>query len=297
MSARSPDPRTDAGPDPGPDHPHAAGAGPDRYAVFGHPVAHSLSPRIHAAFAAQCGQAIDYTAIEAPLDGFAATARAFFAGGGRGANVTLPFKAQAFELAQRVDDHARRAGAANTLRAEPDGTLAAFNTDGPGLLRDLVVNHRCALAGARVLMVGAGGAAAGVLGPLLDARPAALRVVNRDARRAADLAARWQGAGDVQGGGLETAAGEYDLVLNASAAGHAGTVPALPGVRFAPDALAYDLGYGAAARAFLDWARAAGAPRRSDGLGMLVEQAAEAFLIWRGVLPETGPVLAALRAD
>lgn len=284
------------GSDQRPGRGQSAAAGPDRYAVFGHPVAHSLSPRIHAAFAAQCGQALRYTAIEAPVDGFAATARAFFAAGGRGANVTLPFKAQALALADHADANARRAGAANTLRAEADGTLSAFNTDGLGLLRDLAVNLGCALAGARVLMVGAGGAAAGVLGPLLEAAPASVRIVNRDAQRAVALTARWQPAGAVSGGGLDEAGGEYDLVLNASAAGHAGTVPALTGVRFAPNALAYDLSYGAAAQAFLTWARAAGAPRRSDGLGMLVEQAAQAFFIWRGVVPETGPVLAALRA-
>lgn len=264
---------------------------PDRYAVFGHPVAHSLSPRIHAAFAAQTGQKLTYTAIEAPLDDFAGTLRAFVAGGGRGANVTLPFKAQALALAHHADGAAAQAGAANTLRVEADGTLGAFNTDGAGLLRDLTHNLRFALRGARVLVVGAGGAAAGVLGPLVQAGPGSVRVINRTPARAAQLAARF----GVAGAGLDGAAGEYDLVLNASAAGHAAQAVDLPGVRLASGALAYDLSYGAAARPFLAWAGAQGVARVSDGLGMLVEQAALAFALWRGVAPDSAPVLLALR--
>lgn len=272
-------------------------SGPERYAVFGHPVGHSLSPRIHAAFAAQLGEAIEYTAIEPPRDGFAAAVRAFFAAGGRGANVTLPFKAQAFALADHYDEHAAAAQAANTLRREPDGSIGAFNTDGPGLLRDLEHNLGLALAGSRVLVVGAGGAAAGVVGPLLGARPARLEVVNRTPQRARELATRFAASGPITAVGLDAAEGVYELVINASAAGHAAHAPALPGVRFAPQGAAYDLSYGAAAQPFLAWAQAAGAARTHDGLGMLVEQAAEAYRIWRGRLPRTGPVLAALRAD
>jgi shikimate dehydrogenase len=269
-------------------------SGPDRYAVFGHPVGHSLSPRIHGAFAAQLGETIGYAAIEAPRDGFALALRAFFAAGGHGANVTLPFKAEAFALADRRDPLAEQAGAANTLRREADGALGAFNTDGIGLVRDLV---RLGLApeGRRVLLVGAGGAAAGVLGPLLAAGPASVHVVNRTPERAAALVARFAIASGLTSGGVDTAAGIYDLVVNATAAGHQRDTPGLPDVRFAVRGGAYDLSYGPAAMPFLGWARGAGAGRVADGLGMLVEQAAEAYFIWRGRRPDTAPVLAALR--
>ena len=267
----------------------------DRYAVFGHPVKHSQSPRIHAAFAAETRQAMSYEAIEAPLDGFDATLRAFIAGGGRGGNVTVPFKEQAFALADSCDDLARQARAVNTLRVEPDGRLTGFNTDGVGLLRDLTQNLRVPLRGQRVLLMGAGGAAAGVIGPLLAAGVAELVIANRTAPRAAALAARFAGQGHVHAVEFTAPGAGFDVVLNATAAGLGGQAPAVSGDVFGPQAVAYDLVYGPAAAPFLTLARQAGITTCHDGLGMLVEQAAEAFWLWRGVRPATAPVIAALR--
>ena len=267
----------------------------DRYAVFGHPVGHSKSPRIHAAFAAQTGQALTYEAIEAPLDGFATALSAFVAGGGRGGNVTVPFKEEAFRLADACDELAAQAQAVNTLRVEADGCLAGFNTDGVGLLRDLTQNLRVGLRGRRVLLVGAGGAAAGVIGPLLDAGVAELVIANRTAPRADALAARFAARGSIHAAPLSAPGAGFDVVLNATAAGLGGQAPAVPPGVFSSGAVAYDLVYGPAAQAFLSLARQAGVTACHDGLGMLVEQAAEAFWLWRGVRPATGPVIAALR--
>lgn len=268
----------------------------DRYAVIGNPVAHSKSPWIHAEFARATGQHIEYGRIEAPLDAFARTVAAFRAAGGRGCNVTLPFKAEAFSLATDPTPRACAARAANTLRFDGE-KLLADNTDGAGLVNDLERNLRRPLAGQRVLLMGAGGAAQGVIGPLLDARPAALVVANRTADKARALAARFEGVNcGAQGGGYAELAGtSFDLLVNATSAGLSDQMPALPGGVFAPGALAYDMVYGRDTP-FLRAARTAGADA-SDGLGMLVEQAAEAFFFWRGLRPETGAVLAALRAD
>ena len=267
----------------------------DRYAVIGNPVAHSRSPWIHAEFARATGQYIDYGRIEAPLDAFARTVAAFRAAGGRGCNVTLPFKAEAFALATDPTPRARAARAANTLRFDGDGMdggVAADNTDGAGLVNDLVRNLRRPLAGRRVLLMGAGGAAQGVIGPLLEAKPATLVVANRTAPRALELAARFEG---VTGGSYAELAGKsFDLLVNATSAGLSDQMPPLPRGVFAPGALAYDMVYGRDTP-FLAAARAAGAAT-ADGLGMLVEQAAESFFFWRGVRPETRAVLAALRA-
>ena len=280
---------------------------PDRYAVIGHPVAHSRSPAIHAAFAQQTGQALVYERVLAPLDGFAASVRAFAEDAqhpGRGCNVTVPFKFEAWQLAGRHTERARLAGAANTLRfdggAQPAGWLAD-NTDGVGLLRDIEHNAGSTLAGRRVLLVGAGGAAAGVLGPLLAARPAKLVLANRSMGKAEALADSHATWAQQHGAALATATlqapGEgYDLVINASASSLQGAASPVPAGVLGPGALAVDLMYGAAAAPFLAWARAHGAQAR-DGLGMLVEQAAEAFELWRGVRPLTAPVLQALRAE
>jgi shikimate dehydrogenase len=264
----------------------------DRYAVIGNPVAHSKSPWIHAEFARATGQAIEYLRIEAPLDGFARTVAAFRASGGRGANVTVPFKEQAFALSTRLSERARAAGAVNTLRFDGDAGVFGDNTDGAGLLTDLETNLGFAIARKRVLLAGAGGAAQGVIGPLIAAGAAALAIANRTAARARALAARFPPA---RGGGYEEFAGErFDLVINATSAGLAGAMPALAAGVFAPGVLAYEMVYGRDTP-FLAAARAAGA-RTADGLGMLVEQAAESFLVWRGVRPPTAAVLAALRA-
>jgi len=271
----------------------------DRYAVVGNPVAHSRSPAIHAAFARQTGEAVDYGRILCPLDGFEAAVRGFAASGGRGCNVTVPFKFEAPRLAAQCSPRALLAAAANTLRFDTGGWFAD-NTDGIGLVRDIEHNAGVPLAGRRVLLVGAGGAAAGVLGPLLAARPAEVVVANRNVDKALALVARhaaWAQAHGVRLGaaGLTAPGTGFDVLLNASASSLQGEAsPVHPDV-LATGALALDLMYGAAAAPFLAWARAAGASAR-DGLGMLVEQAAESFFIWRGVRPNTAPVLHELRA-
>ena len=267
----------------------------DHYCVFGNPVGHSKSPAIHAAFAAQCGQDLRYEAILAPADGFAASVRRFVAAGGRGANVTVPFKEEAFRLANRLTARAELAGAVNTLLFEGREILGD-NTDGAGLLRDLAVNLAFPTRGKRVLLLGAGGAARGVVGPLLDARPAALVIANRNATRARDLAQRFAAVASPLGCGYPDLADcRFDLVINATSASLAGALPPLPPGIFAPDSLAYDMMYGDRETPFLAFARALGVSRLADGLGMLVEQAAEAFELWRGVRPDSVPVMAMLR--
>ncbi len=272
----------------------------DRYAVIGNPVAHSKSPQIHAMFAEQTGQDIDYVRLLAPLDGFAATVSEFFSAGGRGANVTVPFKLQAHDLAHQVTQRAKDARAANLLKHE-DGRIVADNTDGAGLLRDLEANLGVMLEGKRVLLMGAGGAAQGVLIPLLQARPTILAIANRTVDKALRLAENLRHHPDgvqtvVSGQGFADLAGQhFDVVINATASSLADDVPPLPAKIFAPGAFAYDMMYGKGLTAFLAYAQAHGAERVADGLGMLVEQAAESFLIWRGIRPQTAPVIAALR--
>jgi shikimate dehydrogenase len=271
----------------------------DRYAVLGNPVAHSQSPFIHAEFARQTGERLVYERVLAPMDGFETTVRAFAAAGGRGCNVTVPFKFEAPALAAHCSERARLAGAANVLRFDAEGWFAD-NTDGIGLVRDIEDGAGRALAGRRVLLVGAGGAGAGVLGPLLQACPAAVVLANRRVERARDLAARHVTLAiaqrvDLQACSLPDPAGVFDVVINASASSLAGAAVPVDPARLAPGALAVDLMYGPAAAPFLAWAQAHGGVSR-DGLGMLVEQAAEAFFIWRGIRPRTAPVLAALRA-
>lgn len=264
---------------------------PDRYAVIGHPVAHSKSPWIHAQFARATREDIAYAAIDAPPAGFVAAVENFRAAGGKGLNVTLPFKEQAFRYCKGTSARAAAAQAVNTLvldRAQPFGD----NTDGVGLVRDLTTNLGRSLAGAQVLLLGAGGAAQGVLAPLAEAGAAAIVIANRTAARAEALAARVPLATACGFDALEGRA--FDLVVNATSAGLAGELPRLPRGLFRPGALAYDMVYGRETE-FLAMARAAGAAT-SDGLGMLVEQAAESFLVWRGVRPDTRAVLAALRA-
>jgi len=280
---------------------------PARYAVIGHPVAHSRSPDIHAAFARQTGQAVVYERLLAPLDGFAATVEAFAASShnpGRGCNVTVPFKFEAWQMAPRRTPRAQLAGAANTLRfdaADGNSGWLADNTDGVGLQRDIEQNAGRSLAGLRVLLVGAGGAAAGVLGPLLEARPALLVLANRTAAKAQALVSSHAAWAERCGAALTAAPLEapgdcFDVVINASASSLQGAASPVPASTLGAGALAVDLMYGAAAAPFLGWARGHGAQAR-DGLGMLVEQAAEAFLLWRGVRPLTAPVLQALRAE
>lgn len=269
-----------------------------RYAVLGNPVAHSRSPVIHAAFAEQTGQPVQYERLLAPLDGFAATVQAFAAGGGRGCNVTVPFKFEAFSLCPRHTPRAAMAQAANTLRFDNEGWLAD-NTDGVGLMADIQVAAGVPPRGQRVLLIGAGGAAAGVLGPLLETHPAEVVVANRTLAKAEALVARHASLAlslgvPLRASGLASPGEAFDLVLNSSASSLGrGEVP-VPANVLRPGALAVDLMYGAAAEPFLAWARQHGATGR-DGLGMLVEQAAESFALWRGVRPATGPVMRMLR--
>jgi shikimate dehydrogenase len=270
---------------------------PDRYAVIGHPVAHSRSPRIHALFAAQTGQSLVYERIDATPAEFAVVARDFFARGGRGLNVTLPHKEAASVLCAHLTPRARRARAVNTLMAQGDGTLLGDNTDGAGLVRDLEVNLGLAVTGLRLLLIGAGGAARGVLGPLLERGPRELVIANRTPQRALQLAAEFSGVAPVRGCGLDVAGAGFDLIINGTSASLAGELPALPRSVVQPGTVCYDMAYGREDTVFVRWAHAQGAARAIMGLGMLVEQAAESFLLWRGVRPDTAPVLAALQRE
>jgi len=274
----------------------------DLYAVFGNPIAHSRSPFIHAQFARATGQAIDYGRVLVPEGGFAAAVRDFAARGGRGCNITVPFKLDVPALADRCTERVALAGAANVLRldAEADGGWLADNTDGIGLVRDIEANAVVPLAGRRVLLIGAGGGAAGALGALVAAGTAEVVVANRTVARAQALVARHRTAlagaesGRVAATTLESCGTAFDIVVNASASSASGAaVPVAPTV-LRRGTLALDMMYGPAADSFLAWGEAHGA-RGRDGLGMLVEQAAEAFALWRGCAPETAPVLAALR--
>jgi shikimate dehydrogenase len=268
--------------------------GADRYAVFGHPVAHSHSPWLHTRFAELTGQRIVYEARDVPPGQFDAALAAFVAAGGRGLNVTLPHKLAAVAAANRLTARAVRAGAVNTLSVSPEGLLGD-NTDGAGLIADLERNLGLSLAGLAVLVVGAGGAARGVLPLLLDAHPARLAIANRSPAPAAELAARLAAEGPVEALALAAAHGPWDLVINATSASLTGERPALPDDAVGGRSVCYDLVYAAGPTPFLRWAAARGAQRTADGSGMLVEQAAESFSLWRGVVPPTAPVLAELR--
>jgi shikimate dehydrogenase len=269
----------------------------DRYCVFGNPIAHSKSPEIHAAYAAQTGHALEYERRLAPVDGFADAVRSFIAEGGKGANVTVPFKLEAVKLAQALTIRARAAGAVNTLVFSEQGIIGD-NTDGAGLVADIVNNAGVPITGKRVLLLGAGGAARGVVLPLLEHRPARLVIANRTVATAAGLVEQFAalgGEGVVSACGFAGIEGAYDIIINATAASLSAELPPLSPSVFAPGALALDMMYAAAPTVFLQFAGQHGAQLR-DGLGMLVEQAAEAFHLWRGVQPATAEVLHNLRA-
>ncbi len=269
----------------------------DRYAVFGNPIGHSQSPWIHACFAQQTGQDICYERQEIPLDGFAAAVWRFFDEGGSGLNITVPFKEEAWKLCTLRSPRAQAAGAVNTLQDLHDGGLYGDNTDGVGLVRDITANLRRPLAGARVLLLGAGGAVRGALRPLLEAGPAEITIANRTPARAQALADRIGTRVPVRACGFGDCAGHtFDIVINGTSSSLDGDAPPLPGVLFAAaDSLAYDMVYGGEPTPFMHWALQQGVTRASDGLGMLVEQAAESFYLWRGVRPRSGPVIDALR--
>lgn len=267
----------------------------DCYAVFGNPVAHSLSPDIHRRFAEQTGEAIRYDRQLVEPGHFVEAAAAFFAAGGAGLNVTVPFKGDAYEFAEQLTRRARRAGAVNTLAKTPEGVLGD-NTDGVGLLRDLTANLGWPVGGSRVLVVGAGGAVRGILSPLLAEQPASVVIANRTVERARQLARAFAGDSEIDAVGFDELEGRcFDLVINGTSASLVGELPPLPASVIATDTRCYDMMYAAALTVFLRWARERGAAQTADGLGMLVEQAAESFLLWRGVRPQTAEVIAAVR--
>jgi len=264
----------------------------DRYAVIGNPIGHSKSPLIHAAFAQATGQDMAYTTIEGPLDGFKAAVQAFMAAGGRGLNVTIPFKVQAFEIATDPMQSAQLAGAVNALKFE-DGRIYAQNFDGLGLVNDIQRNLGVSLAGKRVLLCGAGGATRGAILPIAAQQPALIAVANRSTAKAHGLKRDFAAHATLQTGGYDELAGEaFDVVLNATSTGLSQDHLPLPASVFAPGALAYDLVYGKGLTPFLKQAQSFGVSQLADGVGMLVEQAAEAFEWWRGVRPDTKPVIA-----
>ena len=271
-------------------------AKPDQYVVIGNPVAHSKSPAIHAQFAAQTGESIAYERLAAPLDDFAACVQHFMQSGGCGANVTVPFKLEAFALATQLTPRAQAAGAVNTLSFE-DGRIVGDNTDGVGLVRDIVYNAGVVLEGRRILLLGAGGAARGVVMPLLAERPQQLVVANRTFARAQELVQSFPAAASVlKAAAFDDLSGQFDVIINATSASLSADLPAVPATLFGPQVFVYDMMYAATPTVFMQWAAQHGA-RVRDGLGMLVEQAAESFFVWRGARPDTAPVYAALRAQ
>jgi shikimate dehydrogenase len=267
-----------------------------KYAVFGNPIKHSKSPLIHAAFAAQFGHRIEYRAVRVELGEFEKTVRGFFAAGGCGLNVTVPFKTEASALAERQSERSLRAKAANFLQIDAQGRLYADNTDGLGLVRDMVVNQGWSLQGARILILGAGGAARGVIEPLLQERPRSLFIANRTAAKALELAAEFSALGDVGGGGFaELDSCAFDLVINATSAGLSGEALSLPPSLLTERSCCYEMVYGPEPSPFMRWAAQHAAWAVADGAGMLVEQAAESYYRWHGVRPETAPVIRRVR--
>ena len=267
----------------------------DQYGVFGHPVGHSLSPFIHGVFARDSGQQMSYRAYDVAPEEFAERVHSFFAGGGRGLNITLPHKIAAVEVAQELTGRAAHAAAVNTLALQGESILGD-NTDGVGLVHDLCDNLGLVITQRRVLILGAGGATRGVLAPLLGLEPTILMIANRTPQRAEALAAAFADLGVTQGVGFAYVGDTpFDLIINATSASLSGDIPPIPAGAIGPETVCYDLAYGRSALAFVRWAQQSGCARAVQGLGMLVEQAAESFRLWRGVRPETAEVLAALK--
>ncbi|GAA4650472.1 shikimate dehydrogenase [Kistimonas scapharcae] len=268
----------------------------DRYAVIGNPVGHSKSPTIHAAFAEQTVQAMTYEALLAPLDGFKDVVSSFFQNGGKGLNITVPFKLEAWQMAERRTERAELAGAVNTLWRSDEGCLWGDTTDGVGMVTDITSNHGITITGKRVLILGAGGAVRGVLQPLLEQNPDRVVIANRTLSKAETLADLFRSFGTIEASSFETLLGEFDLVINGTSASLQGDLPPIPEGVISRDSRVYDMMYSAEKTAFMQWAESQGVALAVDGLGMLVEQAAESFAIWRGVRPETGPVIRQVRA-
>ena len=268
----------------------------DRYAVLGNPVSHSKSPQIHAAFARQTGQTMEYSAQLVQPGEFVRAVEAFFDDGGKGLNITVPFKEEAWAMARNLSVDARRAGAVNTLLLDAEGQLSGHNTDGTGLVRDIVDNHGGELAGKHILILGAGGASRGILAPILGEKPATVTIANRTLARAQGLVEAFADVGEIQASGFEgLTSRQFDWVINATSASLQGELPPLPESLLAPGAWCYDLMYADDRTLFCKWATERGAEQAIDGLGMLVEQAAESFFLWRGVRPDTAAVIAGLR--
>ena len=267
----------------------------DQYLVVGNPISHSKSPFIHTAFACQTAQNLQYTARKVTVGGFQEAVRLFQQQGLKGCNVTVPFKEDAWQVADERSPNAELAGAVNTLAFREDGSIYGANTDGTGLLTDLQINFGLELTGKRILILGAGGAVRGVLQSLLAAAPEEIFVANRTAQKAADLAALFVDFGVINGGGFSDVVQSYAVIINGTSASLQGAVPDLPAGCLAEGASCYDMMYAAEPTALLRWAQQQGVVRLSDGLGMLVEQAADAFAIWRGVRPDTAQVLNELR--
>jgi|TARA_B100000315_G_scaffold244365_2_gene268837 shikimate dehydrogenase len=269
----------------------------DRYAVLGNPVSHSKSPQIHAAFARQTGEEIAYEAIYVPTDEFAAGASDFIEGGGRGFNVTLPFKQEAWQWVGRSSARAQAAGAVNTVSVDQDSATTGDNTDGSGLIADITHNQQWPIEGSEILVVGAGGAVRGVLQSILSARPGRLVITNRTFDKAEKLADDFKFMGDISALPVSALHDPFDLIINGTSASLQGDVPNLDGSIIKSSSRCYDMMYAAHATPFNRWAASLGANSTSDGLGMLVEQAALAFEIWRGTLPQTRPVIDLVRSQ
>ena len=268
----------------------------DPYGVIGHPIGHSLSPFIHSMFARENGQAMSYRMFDVPAAEFAAFVARFFDNGGRGLNITLPHKLVAVEAANELTPRATHAAAVNTLALRDDGTILGDNTDGAGLVRDLCDNLGLVITHRRILIIGAGGATRGILAPLLGLAPTLVVIANRTPERAAALAAAFSDLGATHGVGFDGIGTEpFDLIINATSASLSGDIPPVPAGAVGRATVCYDLAYGRAATAFVDWARGRGCAQALQGWGMLVEQAAEAFRLWRGVRPATATVLATLK--
>lgn len=264
--------------------------------MMGHPVSHSLSPAIHTLFAEQTGEPVFYQAIAVEPGDFSNALLQFRDAGGKGLSITLPFKPDAFAASEQLTQRARRAGAVNTIWFDEQARVHGDNTDGIGLATDIRDNHGIPIGGSRILILGAGGAVQGIIGPLLAEAPACIVIANRTISKARDLVKAFAGDGELSARGFdELADASFDIVINGTSASLNATVPPIPASVFADDALAYDLMYSTGATVFQSWSRDHGVKRSLDGLGMLVEQAAEAFCIWRGVRPETQPVINMLR--
>jgi shikimate dehydrogenase len=267
----------------------------DQYAVFGNPINHSKSPVIHRQFAEQTGQDLHYAKQLVAVDAFVETAQTFFAEGGKGLNVTVPFKIEAFAFAQQLTPRAQCAGAVNTLAMQANGTILGDNTDGIGMVHDMH-NLGWELRGKRILIVGAGGAVRGIMQPVLAEHPSQVVIANRTVSKAEELAVHFHDSGDVKAKSFDALSGEqFDIVINGTSASLSGDLPPLPHGLLRPNASCYDLMYGAEPTVFLQWAAEQGALELADGLGMLVGQAAEAFYLWRQIRPEVVPVINALR--